>query len=669
MQCPRCGHPVDEGSRFCPACGGRIATPPPDGATLSGRGTVAGPGPIHDGVEPGEVFANRYEIERLLGRGGMGAVYLARDRLAKERICLKVIRGELTADRSAGERFLREGALARRLSHRNIVRVFDVSEHEGRYYLTMEYLEGRSLRSWIEENRKADRDVPLEEATRILGGILSGLGEAHRAGVIHRDLKPENVMLAGEPHAEALSVKILDFGIARALGSDEGLTQTGAAVGTPAYMAPEQETSAASVGPEADLYAAGAILYEILMGVAPRGRWGVPSEVRPDLPKAIDGICGKALEAHPKRRFRTGEEFVEALRKAQGPAAPAEASPPALGKKRAPLVILGWLSAVAVCGGIVWMAIANSRNRSTPSAPAGDAGQKSAASSKRAAAPPAKAVDDTAPKRTRRAEKAVPTPTKSPAAPGVVCETPPAEPPMAHPSQVDLGGGVTLELVKIPAGEFEMGSPAGELERNGDEGPVHRVRIENPFWLGKFEVTHAEWQAVMGSRASRFGGTRDPVESVSWNDCQEFLKKLDARVSGGGFRLPTEAEWEYACRAGTATRFPHGDDPRCDSLGEYAWFSGNAGNQTHPVGERKANPWGLHDMAGNVWEWTSSLYRPYPYSAEDGREMLQGTGSRVLRGGSWYRGGKDCRSAARFRIVPGVFGDSHYGLRVARTIP
>jgi len=156
--------------------------------------------------------------------------------------------------------------------------------------------------------------------------------------------------------------------------------------------------------------------------------------------------------------------------------------------------------------------------------------------------------------------------------------------PRLETSEADLGGGVKLELVKISAGEFQMGSPSGETDRYDYEGPVHTVRIDKPFWLGKYEVTQAEWEAVMGSNPSNFKGARNPVEQVSWNDCQEFLGKLNARVPGGGFRLPTEAEWEYACRAGTRTRFSHGDDPGYGSLGQYGWFDKNSGNKTHPVG-------------------------------------------------------------------------------------
>ena len=153
-----------------------------------------------------------------------------------------------------------------------------------------------------------------------------------------------------------------------------------------------------------------------------------------------------------------------------------------------------------------------------------------------------------------------------------------------------------------------MGSDKG----NDDEKPMHEVRISKPFYLGKYEVTQGQWQAVMGNNPSRFKGDPNrPVEQVAWEDVQAFMRKLNAIEGGTTYRLPTEAEWEYAARAGTTTAYSFGDDPRL--LGEYAWYSENAKGKTHPVGQKKSNAWGLHDMHGNVWEWVQDWYsKPYP---------------------------------------------------------
>jgi formylglycine-generating enzyme required for sulfatase activity len=251
---------------------------------------------------------------------------------------------------------------------------------------------------------------------------------------------------------------------------------------------------------------------------------------------------------------------------------------------------------------------------------------------------------------------------------------------------VDLGGGVGIELVLIPAGMFDMGSPEVGPGRWPDEGPVHRVRISRAFYVGKYEVTQEQWEKVMGTNPSHFKGPKRPVEQVSWGDCQEFLRRLEAtglrreghRVSGlkpQGYRLPTEAEWEWACRAGTRTRFCFGDaDSR---LGEYVWYGANFGIGTHPVGEKRPNAWGLHDCHGNVWEWCSDWFgeygaEPWPGKfrwARDPQGPADGPG-RVLRGGSWNYNPEYCRSALRFSpaLVPtGPF--SSIGFRAALSIP
>ena len=161
---------------------------------------------------------------------------------------------------------------------------------------------------------------------------------------------------------------------------------------------------------------------------------------------------------------------------------------------------------------------------------------------------------------------------------------------------VDLGKGVKLEMVLIPAGEFLMGSPDSDKDAYPDEKPQHRVRITKPFYFGKFLVTQEQWEAVMGNNPSHFKGPKNPVEDVRWEDCQQFLGKLNAKVGGGKFQLPTEAQWEYACRAGSTTRYCFGDDE--SKFGEYAWYEMNSGNTTHPVGEKKPNGWGLMTSTG-----------------------------------------------------------------------
>ena len=205
-----------------------------------------------------------------------------------------------------------------------------------------------------------------------------------------------------------------------------------------------------------------------------------------------------------------------------------------------------------------------------------------------------------------------------------------------------------IEFVWVPPGQFQMGSTSSESER--DQRPVTQVRISRGFWMGKYEVTQAQWEAVMGSNPSRFKdcGGDCPVETVPWYDVQEFIRKLNERVGATGYeyRLPTEAEWEYAARAGTT-------EERYGDLDEIAWYRSNSGFTTHPVGEKAANAWGLHDMLGNVWEWVGDWYGSYP-----GGSVTDPTGPgsslwRVRRGGSWSDIARGFRSANRHRITPG----------------
>ena len=235
-----------------------------------------------------------------------------------------------------------------------------------------------------------------------------------------------------------------------------------------------------------------------------------------------------------------------------------------------------------------------------------------------------------------------------------------------------------MHFVFIPPGEFLMGSPDGEMGRDANrEGPVHKVSLTKPFYLGKYEVTQAEWQAVMGDAPSGHQGERNPVEKVSWDDCQEFLKKLNAEVrssplrqaggeSGGAdhykLALPTEAQWEYACRAGTQTRLYLGDNNK--ELAHHAWLDVNSDGKTHPVGEKSPNAWGLYDMIGNVCEWCQDWYANYPHAPVSDPAGPKRSSRRALRGGSWDLSGTFCRSAARNLNVPGA-RVTHLGCRVS----
>jgi len=224
---------------------------------------------------------------------------------------------------------------------------------------------------------------------------------------------------------------------------------------------------------------------------------------------------------------------------------------------------------------------------------------------------------------------------------------------------------IILEMVQIPAGTFQMGDSTGNGEAN--ELPVHTVTISQPFYIGKYEITQIQWQAVMGSNPSNFkdGDMNRPVEQVSWDDCQAFITALSTRL-GRTFRLPTEAEWEYACRAGSEDDYYFGND--ASLLGDYAWYIGNSNFVTHPVGQKLPNAFGLYDMHGNVWEWCNDWYGPYAAGPEtDPTGPGVGT-ERVLRGGSWFDYAENVRSAFRAILAPDQ-SNGNIGLRVVMDAP
>jgi len=229
----------------------------------------------------------------------------------------------------------------------------------------------------------------------------------------------------------------------------------------------------------------------------------------------------------------------------------------------------------------------------------------------------------------------------------------------AQPAPEGVENSIGIRLVWIPAGQFEMGS---------NVEPAHPVRLTKPFLLGRTEVTNAQWKRVMGNIPSKWKDDDLPVQSVTWDDAMEFCHKLSdlpaEKNAGRVYRLPTEAEWEYACRASTTSAFSFGTDE--SQLAQYGWFEGNSFSQIHLVEQKKPNPWGLYDMHGNVWEWCSDWYGNYGNAAETDPRGPPASGVHVIRGGSWRVAAKICRSAYR---TAGPQRLDHLGFRLALTVP
>ncbi len=313
MFCPKCGAETPGGDRFCRTCGGALAgSAPPQPVSL----------PSGDPAQIGSLFADRYEVRRELGRGGMGIVYEAIDTRLKDRIALKVLMPHHAANPTVYERFLQEVRTARQLSHPNIVKVYDLGEAARTVYFTMEYLEGRDLDEILEDEGPFD----LETTVDILSKVCAALDVAHKANLVHRDVKPENVFmtLGGE-------IKVLDFGVAKVLdGSTTGMT--GSMIGTPSYMAPEQVSQGGKVDYWTDIYALGVVTFRMLTGELPfkagdpieaalqhiHSLPPTPRSLNPSIPAGVEDAILRALAKDPSRRQPSTLAFAEELRRGAG---------------------------------------------------------------------------------------------------------------------------------------------------------------------------------------------------------------------------------------------------------------------------------------------------------------------------------------------------------------
>ena len=228
-------------------------------------------------------------------------------------------------------------------------------------------------------------------------------------------------------------------------------------------------------------------------------------------------------------------------------------------------------------------------------------------------------------------------------------------PPTVYENTISIPvkDGISIDMIRVEAGTFTMGATPEMKNPWKDEKPAHQVTLTNDYYIGKYEVTQALWKAVMGNNPSRFKGDNLPVEWVSWDDCQEFISKLN-NITGKKFRLPTEAEWEYAARGGKKSRgFQYSGS---NNLSDVAWYDGNSGNKTHAVGTKQANELGIYDMSGNVCEWCQDWYDKYSSSSQVNPIGANSVSRRVIRGGNWLNYAGHCRSSCR------SFGASDIGM-------
>lgn len=322
--CPKCQAHLIDGAPFCHKCGAAVSTEaaaklekarklseldeletnPNTDDVFNAKPDAAAVDHI---LDPGTVFSKRYTIEDIIGRGGMGVVYKAKDTLVEDTIALKLIRPERLKGATAISRLISEGTVARNIRHPNVVAVYDVGTLDGQAFISMEYIDGDSLRVWHRKKGGPKANIPFRVAARIMVEILDGLTAAHEAGIVHRDLKPENIVLTAEPTEKKAPLKIIDFGLALTKGPLSGTSSSGK--GSIGYMAPEQITHPDSAGPEADCFALSVIFYELLIGTVPTGSWQPPSSRRSDIPKAIDTLINNGLSDYTNSRPEDAADY------------------------------------------------------------------------------------------------------------------------------------------------------------------------------------------------------------------------------------------------------------------------------------------------------------------------------------------------------------------------
>lgn len=621
----------------------------------------------------------QYVILDKIGEGGMGSVFKALHRHMRREVAIKVLHSDLAETPDALRRFQREMRAGGKLNHPHIVPTLDADQVGDTMFLVMEYVPGTNLALLVGQNGP----LPVKQALRYVAHAAEGMAHAHDQGIIHRDIKPSNLLCD-----EQDNVRVLDLGLARFAADGQAqqtqLTGTGELLGTVDYMAPEQALSTRKADARSDIYSLGCTLAYLLTGQPPFSGESVLKRLmahrdtpvpslcakRQEVPEAVDRIFQKMVAKQPAERYQSMRELLADLA-------------PLVGSRRRRS---RWLMrrVLAVLAASVLIAGFNFfRQR-------GDDEQKPRVEPPQTVqpiAPPSMAIapfDDSQAVAYQEAW-------------GAHLRLP-----------VEVTNDVGMKLRLIPAGEFQQGATEAEVEEFSKlegrslatDGPRHPVRLTQPFYLGVTEVTQTEYETVIGNNPSLFSASgtsaavvagsdtaKHPVENVTWFDAIEFCNALSLRekltpcyervnddvtiVAGTGYRLPTEAEWEFACRAGTETPWSFGgqDAP----FEQFAWVSTNSEFHSRPVGQLKPNAFQLHDLHGNLWEWCQDVFDPRYYETLTDGVTVDPTGPpasgvRSMRGGVWDNTIRLCRSAHRGANIATAQNFS-IGFRVARTIP
>jgi WD40 repeat protein/formylglycine-generating enzyme required for sulfatase activity len=697
-----------------PARPSASVVPPPGAATIDQAPARAAKEQRFDFLAPPQApdelgRLGPYRVLNVLGSGGMGVVFRAEDPQLARMVALKALLPGLLTSEGARERFLREARAAARIKHDHIVSIYQVGEDRGALYLAMELLEGESLEARLAREGK----LPVSEVLHLGRQIALALAAAHKTGLIHRDIKPGNIWLeslseprtsvSGSPLPDGRSpdsrVKILDFGLARATSESAQLTQQGAIIGTPAYMAPEQGQGK-KLDARCDLFSLGCVLYRMATGEKPfRGNDVIstlmavatetprpPQMLEPGLPRALSDLIVNLLAKEAADRPASAQIIVDKLDQiAQEFARPAPARP----RKRGPaLAAAAGFLALLAAGIVFFMQTPDGMVRIEIDDPAiklaieGHAATITNADRQPITLTPGKHgltirrgdfTFNTAGFEVRKGTKTVLKVTWHPGQKMVVTQDGSVigekvmPQVVAQPLAPRYKNALGMEFALVPRGKSWLGGGGG---KPGDR----EVEFKDDFYLGIYPVTQEEWHKVTGLAPSRFSRTgerkdavkdcpdadlkRFPVESVSWDDCRAFMDRLNDLTGESGwiYRLPTTAEWEYACRGG----------PLADRLqSAYHFYLGKPLNELpadqanfndvlkrpSPVGSYRPNRLGLFDMHGNVWQWCNDT------------EGFEKDPNRLAMGGSWAR---EACVAARKDSAPRTLRQDQVGLRVAR---
>lgn len=646
------------------------------------------------------LHGGNYQIVRHVSSGGFGNTYEGLDVVLNRRVAIKEFFVKDFCLRDADsthvtvsvpskkpliehlrKKFVDEARAIACMEHDNIVKVLTLFEENGTAYYVMDFIDGESVGDLL----KRRGPLPESEALPIVLKVASALGYMHQQNRFHLDVKPGNIMLRRDG-----KVVLIDFGSSKQYAEVDGEnTTTMAPCYTPGYAPSEQMNPKATKFTAAtDLYALGATLYKMLTGVTPPSAIDLQNEdeVLPPLPSEISpsvkACVEKAMIPQRSKRTQSVAEFVALLRDEERTVVDPDAQQRAEEERRREEA-----------------AAQAAREKEKRELAAAQAAKEQAAREQAEAEARAKAAKADAERKAReeanRQQKASAQKSsnwewlrpigivaalatvasiavgiyfgyfwKEPSAMTAVSEAPADSieaAPQEFVSRPFTVKDVTFDMMLVEAGTFTMGDNDEQQDPSDMEKPAHQVTLTDDYYIGRTEVTQALWEAVMGSNPSEHKGGNLPVENVSWDDCQAFITKLNA-ATGENFRLPTEAEWEFAARGGNNSN--HTLYRGSSDLDAVAWYDDNSGSHTHPVASKGANELGIYDMSGNVWEWCQDCFDTYRSGSQTNPKGPSSAFFRIYRGGGFNDDSRKCRVTKRGAAVTSVT-DNHLGLRLA----